>query len=311
MFQSCATGEKKPVYFQKLPSFYTLRIFDNKYVFYRADEPVAAWTFLNDGSVVKQGITLSGAVRVYYEPEILFAEIYYSGSVRYGECRYYYPEGGIMYTGYCRDGYLSGKWVSYNFRGSITQTFIMRGTETRMPDDFKLPLDQQIRDDFNAVQMENKYAGAQPVIKPFNKYRAEPQGAQDIFGELPPLRYMLRDPQTGLIVHTMENAPEPQSADKSKTAAQDEQETAVEPAAPENTEQPAADRGKGKKSKSKAGHGKKQLIKNKAVQAAQAAMPAKGKAKHPKKQKAVKPAKTKEKKHSKKKGKKVKSNAVQ
>lgn len=92
MSSSCAVYVRDGAYVPvEQPAYYTLMAYDGRYVFYSAGEPVAVWTFRPDGTVIKEGVVISGPVRVYSRPDVLFAEINYVNGVRDGECRYYYP----------------------------------------------------------------------------------------------------------------------------------------------------------------------------------------------------------------------------
>lgn|GEM_PF-1964940 len=182
LFSSCTVYEVRHV--RKAPEYYTLRIYDNRYVYYDGPEAVAVWTFRDDGVCVKEGVVISGPVRVYYQPDVLFAETYYVNSVRDGECRYYYPGGGVMYTGHYRGGYLWGGWASYREDGGISASFEFHGNETRMPDNFAPPAEPSVRAGFNSMQIENSYAGKRAVTRQFNK-NSVPKNHGNSFGEMP------------------------------------------------------------------------------------------------------------------------------
>ena len=165
------------------PAYYTLRVFDNRYVFYDTyNEPVALWIFRPDGVCVKQGIVISGPVRMYYQPDVLFCETYYNNGFRDGMCRYYYPSGAIMYSGYYSRGYLSGGWNAYAATGGISASFNFHGTETQMPATFAPP-PAEARVGFSASMRECSYTGNKVVVQAsFNKTKAVPSHFRAGFG---------------------------------------------------------------------------------------------------------------------------------
>jgi hypothetical protein len=184
LFYSCTVYEVRHDRIE--PDYYTLRIYDNRYVYYRGDEAVAVWTFGDDGVCIKEGIMISGPVRVYYQPDVLFAETYYVNGIRDGVCKYYYPTGGVMYSGYYRGGYMSGSWTSYHEGGGVSASLVFHGTETQMPANFAPASGTQAGTGFNSMQMESSYAGKKAVEKPFNKEAAVPGNFKNSFGYASP-----------------------------------------------------------------------------------------------------------------------------
>ena len=112
------------VYNSPAPDFYTMRVYDNRYVFYTAGDPVATWIFNGNGTVFKEGIIINGPVRVYYDNGNLFSEAYYSNGIRDGVFKQYYPDGTLMLDGFYSTGFRHGLWRSYaRGRGGIYGSF--------------------------------------------------------------------------------------------------------------------------------------------------------------------------------------------
>jgi hypothetical protein len=180
-FLSCTVYETRHVY-TPVPDYYTLRVYDNRYVYYNGSEPVAVWTFGDDGVCVKEGIVINGPVRVYSRPGVLFAEANYVDGARDGMCRYYYPDGVVMYSGYYRMGHMSGGWNSYRNNGEISASYQFHGNETQMPANFTPPSDSEGRHGFNSMQMESSYADKRVVARPSINAAAIPQHSANSFG---------------------------------------------------------------------------------------------------------------------------------
>jgi hypothetical protein len=208
---SCAVYYREPAYTPvERPSYYVMRVYDDRYVFYSADEPVAVWTFEPGGLYIKQGIDISGPVRVYYQPDVLFAEAYYVNGYRDGPCRYYYPGGGVMYSGYYNRGYLSGTWTSYNSGGVIAASVQFHGTETVMSAGVEQQASPEARIGFQYMQRESAYAGKTAVRKPFDREKAVPPNYQQSFGAMPARQAGAGNQPQG----TMTNAAQAQQGNK-------------------------------------------------------------------------------------------------
>jgi len=189
LLPSCTVYEADTAYepVNTVPAYYTMQAYDDRYVFYSGAEPVAVWRFGPDGIIYKEGIVINGPVRVYSQPNVLFAETYYTNGVRDGACRYYYPNGAVMYSGYYNHGYISGSWNSYNVSGEVAASYHFNGTETTMPSNFQPPSNQTGRVGFMAMQKETTYAGTQPVVsQTFNKANAVPANYKNSFGAVSP-----------------------------------------------------------------------------------------------------------------------------
>lgn len=189
LIPSCTFYETQEAYtppVTAVPDYYTMRVYDNRYVFYSAAEPVAIWTFGADGVCIKEGVVINGPVRVYSQPGVLFAETYYSNGIRDGGCRYYYPSGAVMYSGYYRAGYLSGNWSSYDVNGGVTASYQFHGNETTMPSNFPQPQNSNARVGFQAMQKETTYAPSAAVTQAFNRAHAVPTNYTRSFGAPPP-----------------------------------------------------------------------------------------------------------------------------
>jgi hypothetical protein len=161
-------------------------VYDNRYVYYDGSEAVAVWTFRDDGVCVKEGIVINGPVRIYSRPGVLFAEVNYVNGARDGICRYYYPDGGVMYSGYYRRGYMSGGWNSYRNNGEISASYKFHGNETQMPAHFAPPRDPDSRHGFDSLQLEGSYAGKKVITKPSVNVAAVQQHSTNSFGVLTP-----------------------------------------------------------------------------------------------------------------------------
>ncbi len=93
-----------------------------KYYFYDGrNAQMAVWIFKADGSVVKQGKPINGLVKVFYEPGITAAEIYYKNSLRSGSFMEYYRNGRIKVHGNYNSGKRNGSWKMFLPEGGMEE----------------------------------------------------------------------------------------------------------------------------------------------------------------------------------------------
>jgi len=108
------------------PPFYTLVTADNRYIFYNDGQPVAVWTFMDDGTVVRSGAVIDGPVRVYSAPGVLACEMNFSNNMRNGECTYYFSNGLVSEHGFYGNGIRIGDWNDYYENGTVYRRFSCR-----------------------------------------------------------------------------------------------------------------------------------------------------------------------------------------
>jgi|GEM_PF-3038440 antitoxin component YwqK of YwqJK toxin-antitoxin module len=99
----------------------TLKVYDNRFVFFRMNEPVAVWIMNGDGLIIKKGAVIDGLVRMYYAPGKIGAEIMYRNNRREGMYRTYYPSGRIFESGFYRAGIKDGAWQRFNAEGVLME----------------------------------------------------------------------------------------------------------------------------------------------------------------------------------------------
>jgi antitoxin component YwqK of YwqJK toxin-antitoxin module len=99
----------------------TLKVYDNRFVFFRMNEPVAVWIMNGDGLIIKKGAVIDGLVRMYYAPGKIGAEIMYRNNRREGMYRTYYPGGRIFESGFYRAGIKEGAWQRFNKEGLLME----------------------------------------------------------------------------------------------------------------------------------------------------------------------------------------------
>ncbi len=191
LFASCTVYVDRPdthAYTKPAPDFYTMRIYDNTYVFYDANEPVARWIFNPDGTVFKEGDVITGIVRVYYDNGYLFSETYYRDGIRDGLCRQYYPDGSLMYSGYYSLGYRNGSWRSYVFNGTgqVFGTFEFSGHGEEPPAGFNPQMDEKVRAGYGMMMLEDHYVNKPVIKREFNRGNAVPQKFDTAFGSVTP-----------------------------------------------------------------------------------------------------------------------------
>lgn len=127
VFTSCAVevrsgGES----YYTPPPFYTLVTADNRYIFYNDGQPVAVWTFMDDGTVMRSGAVIDGPVRVYSAPGVLACEMNFSNNMRNGECTYYFSNGLVSERGFYSNGIRIGDWNDYYENGTVYRRFSCR-----------------------------------------------------------------------------------------------------------------------------------------------------------------------------------------
>jgi antitoxin component YwqK of YwqJK toxin-antitoxin module len=108
------------------PPFYTLVTADNRYIFYNDGQPVAVWTFMDDGTVERSGAIIDGPVRVYSAPGVLACEMNFSNNMRTGECTYYFSNGQVSERGFYSNGIRIGDWNDYYENGTVYRRFSCR-----------------------------------------------------------------------------------------------------------------------------------------------------------------------------------------
>lgn len=99
----------------------TLKVYDNRFVFFRMNEPVAVWIMTGDGLIIKKGAVIDGLVRMYYAPGKIGAEIMYRNNRREGMYRTYYPNGRIFESGFYKAGIKEGAWQRFNAEGMLME----------------------------------------------------------------------------------------------------------------------------------------------------------------------------------------------
>jgi antitoxin component YwqK of YwqJK toxin-antitoxin module len=189
LFASCTVYVDKPdvyTYSQSAPDFYVMRIYDNRYVFYNADEPVATWIFNDDGTVIKEGVVITGPVRVYYDSGVLFTEAYYRGGIREGIYRNYYPDGTLMMTGNYNAGFRNGMWTSYVSGGGVYGSFDFSVRGSQAPQAFNPQMDDRARAGVDMMAVEEHSAGRQVISRQFNRNDAAPKNFGKTFGAQAP-----------------------------------------------------------------------------------------------------------------------------
>ena len=105
------------------PPYYTMVAADNRYIFYNDGEPVAVWTFMDDGTVERSGVVINGPVKVFYEPGVVACVMNFNNNIRSGECTYYYSNGLVSEHGFYSGGIRLGDWDDYYENGRVYRHF--------------------------------------------------------------------------------------------------------------------------------------------------------------------------------------------
>jgi hypothetical protein len=146
------------------------------------------WIFNDNGTVIKEGETITGIVKAYYDNGYLFSETYYSNGIRDGLCRQYYPDGTLMYSGYYSMGYRHGNWRSYAFAGNgqILGAYEFSGRGEEAPVNFTPQLDEKVRTAYDMMMIEDHYVNKPVIKRDIDPADANPADYGRRFGAAPP-----------------------------------------------------------------------------------------------------------------------------
>jgi len=102
----------------------TMKVYDNRFVFFRMHEPIAVWILTPDGMIIKKGEVIDGLVRMYYAPGKIGAEIMYRNNRRDDAYRAFYPNGRLFESGFYRAGIREGAWQRFTAEGMLTEDYV-------------------------------------------------------------------------------------------------------------------------------------------------------------------------------------------
>jgi hypothetical protein len=117
VLQGCAMFEMPHGNYGYGNDYLVLRVFPDRYCFYRGADMVAQWDFQPDGTCVKRGVEINGTVKMFYATGKVAAEITYKNNRRHGDYRSYNADGAVIEKGSYNEGARNEGWQNFSDSG--------------------------------------------------------------------------------------------------------------------------------------------------------------------------------------------------